>query len=149
MANAANIQNFVKFGRKIVCIGRNYKDHIAEMKAALPTKPVVFIKPATSYIQQGHSIVIPPECDDLHHEVELGVVIGSLARNVEQSSAMSFVAGYCLALDMTARDLQQDCKTKGLPWEIAKGFDTSCPIGEFIPAEKISDPHDLDLWSVY
>lgn len=78
--------------------------------------------------------------------VELGVVIGRKGSNISKENAMDFVAGYCLALDMTARSLQQEAKEKGMPWTVSKGFDTFCPVSDFIPAEKIKDPHDLEIW---
>ena len=112
----------------------------------MPDKPLLFMKPPTAFITAGQSIQLPPGASSLHHEVELGVVIGSLAKNVSVDKAMAHVAGYCLALDMTDRKLQDELKAKGHPWFLAKGFDTSCPVSEFIEAEKILDPHKLTLW---
>ena len=88
---------------------------------------------------------IPPRCTELHYEVELGVVIGREGRDIPQSSALSHVAGYALALDMTARDLQSQAKMKGHPWSVAKGYDTFCPVSDFIPSEQI-DCSDCTLW---
>lgn len=88
---------------------------------------------------------IPSGCDEMHHEVELGVVIGKMGSNIPESKAMDHVGGYVLALDMTDRTRQAQSKAAGLPWSIAKGFDTSCPVGNFIPKEKIKDPQNVDL----
>ena len=82
----------------------------------------------------------------MHHEVELGVVIGAKCKDVSEDNVMSKVAGYCLALDMTARDFQNEAKSKGNPWILAKGFDTSLPISKFLSVDKIKDPHNVKLW---
>lgn len=130
---------------KIVCLARNYVDHIKELGNATPDAPVLFIKPATSIVASGGEIMIPTYSDECHHEIELAVLIGQNGRNIPVERAMEYVAGYGVALDMTLRDTQAELKGKGLPWEIAKGFDTSCPLGEFVPATQVSDPHDLQL----
>lgn len=89
---------------------------------------------------------MPKSASELHHEVELGVVIGKAGKSISESQAMCHVGGYCLALDMTDRTLQSQLKSKGLPWALAKGFDTSCPVSDFIAAEKLTDPHNVKLW---
>lgn len=89
---------------------------------------------------------VPPGCKELHHEVELAVIIGKKGRDIKASAAMSYVAGYSVALDMTARDWQDDVKKKGLPWSAAKGFDTSCALGSFVDVSKVNDPHNLSVW---
>ena len=89
---------------------------------------------------------IPKGCNSLHHEVELGIVIEQAGKNISESSALEHVGGYVLALDMTARDFQDEAKKKGHPWTMAKGFDTSCPVSSFIPQEKVPDPHNINLW---
>ena len=89
---------------------------------------------------------LPPAATELHHEVELGLVIGQGGANIAESRAMDHIGGYALALDMTDRAKQMEFKSKGLPWSLAKCFDTSCPVGNFIPKEKISDPHDIRIW---
>ncbi|PLY02314.1 MAG: acylpyruvase [Desulfuromonas sp.] len=130
---------------KLVCLARNYAEHIKELGNATPSAPVLFIKPSTSIIASGGQIVIPSYSEQCHHEIELAVLIGKSGRNIDESEAMSYVAGYGVALDMTLRDTQADLKEKGLPWEIAKGFDTSCPLGSFVPAAQVPDPHNLQL----
>ena len=130
---------------KIVCLGRNYSEHIKELGNEVPDKPVIFIKPATSVIPDGGTIIIPDYSDDCHHEVELALLIGKTGKNIVRDEAMNHVAGYGVAIDLTLRDVQSTQKEKGLPWEIAKGFDTSCPLTDFVPAEKVEDPHNLQL----
>ena len=130
---------------KIVCIGRNYVEHIRELGNQVPDKPVIFIKPASSIIGDGGTIVIPPHSSDCHHEVELAVLIGTSAKDVDAADALDHVAGYAVALDLTLRDLQAVQKQKGLPWEIAKAFDTACPLSDFVPADRVDDPQSLSI----
>ncbi len=130
---------------KLVCLGRNYSEHIRELGNEVPERPVIFIKPATSIVGDGEAVVIPPYSRDCHHEVELAVLIGRKGKDVLEDQAMDHVAGYGVAIDMTLRDVQGDLKKKGLPWEIAKGFDTSCPLSSFVPADRVADPHALRL----
>jgi len=130
---------------KVVCLARNYTAHIRELGNEVPEKPVIFIKPSTSIVGQGESVVIPSYSADCHHEVELAVLIGKTGRDIAQSEASDYVAGYGVAIDMTLRDVQSELKSKGLPWEIAKGFDTSCPLSEFVPKGQIEDPHSLAI----
>jgi acylpyruvate hydrolase len=89
---------------------------------------------------------VPKGCTELHHEVELAVIIGRKGVNIKENEAMDYVGGYTVSLDMTARDWQAIAKKEGNPWSIAKGFDTSCPVGHFIPKEAIADPNSLELW---
>lgn len=130
---------------KVVCIGRNYAEHIKELGNQTPDKPVIFIKPASAIVPSGGTIVIPNYSDDCHHEIELAVLIGKSAKNVTAAEAPGYVSGYAVALDLTLRDVQSAQKSKGLPWEIAKAFDTSCPISDFVPAGQVIDPQNLQL----
>ena len=130
---------------KIVCLGRNYLDHIRELNNEVPDQPVIFCKPGSSLLQNGGQVMIPTYSSDCHHELELAVLIGKQGKNIPVSEAMSYACGYGVALDLTLRDVQTQQKSKGLPWEIAKGFDTACPLTDFIPAEKITDPDNLEL----
>ncbi|KAF3700225.1 Acylpyruvase FAHD1, mitochondrial [Channa argus] len=143
---ARNISRFWEWGRKIICVGRNYADHAKELKNAIPTEPVLFLKPPSAYVKEGSPILVPLYTSSLHHEVELGVVIGKGGNAISQTSAMEHVAGYALCLDMTAREIQDECKSKGLPWTLAKAFNTSCPVSDFIPKERIPDPSNVKLW---
>ncbi len=130
---------------KIVCIGQNYAAHIKEMKAEVPSVPVFFLKPSTALVPDRGEVVLPSISHDVHHEVELTVLIGKDCKNVPRSSALDHVAGYGVGLDMTLRDVQNDAKKKGLPWTLAKGFDTSAPVSEFISSKQIADPGTLTL----
>ena len=134
----SNLARFTQISRKIVAVGRNYAEHAAELGNAVPSKPLLFMKvriavavymlhdcvyncmqPTSAYIEAGQHIEIPLGCNDLHHEIELGVVINKTCKRVTAEAAMEYVGGYCLALDMTARDFQvqpakqwQLCRTK-------------------------------------
>lgn len=130
---------------KIVCLGRNYSEHIKELGNDIPDKPIIFIKPSTSILPDGGTIIIPDYSCDCHHEIELAVLIGKTGKEIEEEAAFEHVAGYGVAIDLTLRDTQSQQKTKGLPWEIAKGFDTACPLSDFVPAEMVPDPHTLTL----
>ena len=130
---------------KIVCLARNYAEHARELGNETPTAPVLFMKPASSVIGDGETVRIPAYSQECHYEVELAVLIGTEAKNVPADRAMAHVAGYGVAIDVTLRDVQNQQKAKGLPWEIAKGFDTSCPLSDFVPASAVSDPHALNL----
>ncbi|MEX1276240.1 MAG: fumarylacetoacetate hydrolase family protein [Bacteroidota bacterium] len=131
--------------RKIICIGRNYADHAKEMNAEVPKAPVFFLKPPTAIIGNGGTIIIPPISDDLHHEVEMTFLLGKGGRNVAPADAMEYVAGYGIGLDMTLRDVQAEAKKKGLPWTLAKGFDTSAPLSSFVHVATVPDPHALNV----
>ncbi|KAJ2162349.1 hypothetical protein GGF46_000713 [Coemansia sp. RSA 552] len=124
---------------------RPRREHARELGNAVPTAPFFFLKPVSSYVASPGKIEIPPGCT-VHHEVELGVVIGKGGRDIPASTALQHVAGYALGLDLTARNLQDEAKKKGLPWSAAKGFDTFTPIGPFIPASMIPDPQNVRLW---
>ncbi|CEG50279.1 nek protein kinase [Plasmopara halstedii] len=140
-------KQFVEFGKKIVAIGKNYEAHVREMGAAsAPKDPVLFLKPTTSYVCNGSSVLLPPGIGEVHHEVELGVIIGKGGKDITENSSMDHVAGYALAVDMTARDLQAKAKKAGLPWTHAKGFDTFTPISNFIPKSAVPSPQDLNIW---
>jgi 5-carboxymethyl-2-hydroxymuconate isomerase len=130
---------------KIVCLARNYAEHVRELGNETPTAPVLFMKPATSVISDGETVRIPSYSQECHYEVELAVLIGKTACAVLPGKAMEHVAGYGVAIDMTLRDVQNQLKAKGLPWEIAKGFDTACPLSDFVAAEAVVDPHLLNL----
>lgn len=130
---------------KILCIGRNYSEHIKELGNATPEAPVIFIKPASSVIGEGGAIVIPPYSHDCHHEAELALLIGRKGKDIPLDQAMEYIAGYGVGIDLTLRDVQGELKRKGLPWEIAKGFDTSCPLSPFVEASNVADPQNLQI----
>jgi acylpyruvate hydrolase len=130
---------------KILCLGRNYPEHVKEMKAETGSSPVVFIKPSTALVDSGGWVVIPAISNDVHHEVELVIVIGRDGRAIPAQHAMEHVAGYAVGLDMTLRDVQADAKKRGLPWSVAKGFDTSAPLSAPVRAGGVGDPHALSI----
>jgi acylpyruvate hydrolase len=129
----------------IFCLGQNYAEHAKEMGGAAPTTPVIFLKPNSAVIANNEDIVIPSHSSNIHHEVELTVLIGKGGKNIPRERAFDHVAGYGIGLDMTMRDRQLEAKKAGLPWSIAKGFDTSAPLSPFIEAAKVADPHALDI----
>ena len=135
----------VKVG-KIICLLRNYRAHAAEMKSEPPKEPYFFIKPSTSIVHDGGAIVIPTQSKNVHHEVELAVVIGKTATKVPKARAMEHVSAYAVLLDMTARDIQDEAKKAGRPWAAAKGFDTFAPVSVAMPAGRVPDPHKLEIW---
>jgi 5-carboxymethyl-2-hydroxymuconate isomerase len=130
---------------KIICLARNYAEHAKELGNETPAAPVLFMKPASSVIGDGDTTVIPAYSEECHYEVELAVLIGSAACSVTVDRALEHVAGYGVAIDMTLRDIQNKLKAKGLPWDIAKGYDTACPLSDFVPAAAVADPHALNL----
>ena len=130
---------------KILCIGRNYSEHIKELGNANPEAPVIFIKPASSVIAEGEAIVIPSYSHDCHHEAELALLIGRRGKDIPVNRAMEHIAGYGVGIDLTLRDVQRELKEKGLPWEIAKGFDTACPLSDFVEASDVADPQNLQI----
>ncbi|KAF1360501.1 hypothetical protein EJ07DRAFT_165139 [Lizonia empirigonia] len=135
--------------RKIMCIGRNYADHITELKSATPKQPFFFLKPASSILLPGAGPVLRPRGVNLHYEVELALVMGKTVRDLredDERGALDAIAGYLLAIDMTGRNVQEEAKKKGLPWSIAKGFDTFLPISQLIAKSRIPDPQNAHLW---
>src|SRR5919106_4700797 len=109
---------------KLICIGRNYAKHAAEMKSDVPETPVIFLKPATALVGQGGKVILPKMSKEVHHELELVAAIGRGGKDIPLEDALNHVDGYAVGLDMTARDLQTEAKEKGLPWSVAKGFDS-------------------------
>jgi 5-carboxymethyl-2-hydroxymuconate isomerase len=130
---------------KIIGLGRNYLKHIRELGNRVTDDPVLFTKPATSVIGENGIIEIPSYSQDCHHELELAVLIGRPGKNIAPQQALKHIAGYAVALDLTLRDIQSELKKNGFPWDIAKGFDSSCPLSDFIPATSIVDPNRLDM----
>ncbi len=124
---------------KIICIGRNYADHAKEMKSELPTTPIFFLKPDTAYLKPGEPFYYPSFTKDLHYECELVVKLCKVGKNISEKFAHKYYKEIGLGIDFTARDLQEQCKAKGLPWEIAKAFEHSAPISkDFIQKEDLN-----------
>jgi acylpyruvate hydrolase len=130
---------------KIICIGRNYVAHARELNNPLPEKPVFFLKPDTALIQNNRPFFYPSFSTDIHHEVELVLKINRVGRHIDPEFARRYYDEIGIGIDFTARDLQSACKKEGLPWEIAKAFDGSAPIGNFIPLPEIADPGNINF----
>lgn len=117
---------------KIICIGRNYNGHIAEMSAEVPDEPVVFMKPKSALLQAHTPFYYPEFTNELHYEVELILRVCKNGKYIQERHASNYYNGITVGIDFTARDIQQECKQKGLPWEKAKAFDNSAVVGKFI-----------------
>ena len=125
---------------KIICVGRNYVDHAKELKNEVPKEPVLFLKPETAIIHKNMPFFIPDFSNEVHHELELVVKINKLGKHINEKFAHKYYNEITLGIDFTARDIQQECKNKGLPWERAKSFDGSAPIGQFIELSEFLNP---------
>jgi uncharacterized protein (TIGR00369 family) len=130
---------------KILCIGRNYRDHITEMGGRPSAPPVLFLKPATAIVHDGGQVRIPPQAGRVDHEVELVVVIGRRCEAVPETDALEHVLGFAVGLDMTLRDRQEQAKQRGEPWAEAKGFDTSAPVSTVAPRDEVGDGSNLTV----
>jgi acylpyruvate hydrolase len=128
---------------KVVCIGRNYVDHIKELNNERPASPMFFIKPATALCPLEEPVQLPSYSKKVRHELELALLIKSRLQHCTEADVYPAIDGYAAAIDVTLQDVQDRCKEKGQPWEIAKGFDGACPISEFVPADQVKDPQDL------
>lgn len=130
---------------KIICIGRNYAEHAKEMKAETPTEPVFFLKPDTALLTEEKPFYIPEFSTDIHHEVELVIKISKAGKHIDVDFANKYYDEIGIGIDFTARDVQAACKAKGLPWEKAKAFDNSAPIGKFIPKKNFANLNTIDF----
>jgi acylpyruvate hydrolase len=130
---------------KIICIGRNYINHAKELNNPVPDAPVFFIKPETAILKKNQNFFYPDFTKDLHHEVELLVKVSKVGKHIQEKFAHKYYDEIGLGIDFTARDLQQQQKKKGLPWEISKAFDHSAPIGDFIPRAELENPKDIQI----
>ncbi|MFV8366108.1 fumarylacetoacetate hydrolase family protein [Flavobacterium sp. XS1P27] len=128
---------------KIICIGRNYANHIEELQNERPTEPVVFMKPDSAVLLKQHPFVIPEFSEDIHHEIEIIVKINKVGKYIEPKFAQKYYDEISVGIDFTARDLQAKLKAKGLPWEKAKAFDGSAVIGEFLPKNQFSSLENI------
>ncbi len=118
----------------LFCVAANYAMHAKEMGGNVPKAPSIFIKPPQSIINSGETIILPDISGNVHHEVELVVIIGKECYNVNKNEAIDYIAGYAVGIDVTMRDIQMQAKKEGKPWAIAKGFYTSAPLSEIVPA---------------
>jgi fumarylpyruvate hydrolase len=127
--------------RRIFCVGRNYAEHTREMGGNPEREaPFFFTKPADAVVTGSADMPYPPASENLHHEMELVVAIGTGGTGIPVAEALRHVFGYAAGLDMTRRDLQNEAKTARRPWDMSKGFDHSAPIGDIVPAAKLPDP---------
>lgn len=130
---------------KIICIGRNYSQHAEELSNKKPESPIIFLKPDTAILQSRLPFYIPPFSNQIHHEVEVLVRINRIGKYIEEKFAHKYYQEIGLGIDFTARDLQQNLKEKGLPWEKAKAFDGSALIGNWFNKNNFSDLNQLDF----
>ncbi|KAI9878255.1 MAG: hypothetical protein M1830_001434 [Pleopsidium flavum] len=135
--------------RKVICIGRNYADHVKELNNVRPKQPFFFLKPPSSILPPNSGPVLRPKGVNLHYEVELALIMGKQVRDLDaedEKGALDAIHGYAIGIDLTARNVQDEAKKKGLPWSIAKGFDTFLPLSNFIPKSRVPDPHNVELY---
>ena len=130
---------------KIICIGRNYIDHIKELSNQKPLNPVVFLKPDSSIIAKNQNFIIPSFSNEIHHEVELVVKINKVGKHIDKSFSHKYYDEIGLGIDFTARDIQSNLKEKGHPWEKSKAFDNSCMVGNFLKKEKLEDISKIEF----
>lgn len=130
---------------KIICVGRNYAEHAKELNNPLNESPVIFLKPETALLQKRQPFFIPSFSDEIHHELELVIRINKVGKNIAEKFAHKYFDELTVGIDFTARDLQQQLKSKGLPWELAKGFDGSAPTGEFIPVKNFESLSNINF----
>jgi 2-keto-4-pentenoate hydratase/2-oxohepta-3-ene-1,7-dioic acid hydratase in catechol pathway len=128
---------------KIICIGRNYVNHIEELQNERPSEPVVFMKPDSAVLLKQHPFVIPEFSNDIHHEIELIIKINKVGKYIDAKFAHKYYDEISVGIDFTARDLQNQLKAKGLPWEKAKAFDGSAVIGEFLPKSQFNSLENI------
>lgn len=130
---------------KIFCIGRNYVDHVKELSNNIPDAPVIFMKPDTALLKDSEPFYHPSFSTDIHHEIELVIRINRVGKKIQQEFAYKYYNEIGLGIDFTARDIQTIQKQKGLPWEIAKGFDGSAPIGKFLTLENVKEVKNINF----
>jgi len=130
---------------KIFCVGRNYSEHAKELGNAVPENPVIFSKPDTALIKNGEDFYLPDFSNDVHYEAELVIKISKMGKKIQEKFASNYYSEIGFGIDFTARDLQAQLKQKGLPWELAKAFDGSAPIGEFSNHKDLQNPIQFSL----
>ncbi len=129
---------------KIICIGRNYAEHAKELKNELPSEPLFFMKPDTALVQ-NNCLYHPSFSHNIHYEAEIVLKISKMGKYIDEKFAQNYFQEISVGLDFTARDLQDICKAKGLPWEKAKAFDGSAAVGKFIPISSLKNVEQLDF----
>ncbi|MDN4504355.1 fumarylacetoacetate hydrolase family protein [Alteromonadaceae bacterium BrNp21-10] len=130
---------------KVLCVGRNYMDHIQELNNAVPEQPLLFLKPSTAVVPFAGGIIIPEQQGECHNELEIAVLIQQQLTQAKPEQVTEAIWGYGLGLDLTLRDVQSQLKQLGQPWERAKAFDGSCPLSAFVSKDNIDNPQNLDF----
>lgn len=130
---------------KIICVGRNYVAHASELGNEVPEEPIIFLKPDTALIKDNQPFYYPDFSQDIHHEVEIIYRVGKEGKYIAPEFAFNYLDGIGIGIDFTARDLQQKAKTKGLPWDLAKGFNGSAPISDFLSMDAYPDFANIDF----
>jgi acylpyruvate hydrolase len=130
---------------KIIAIGRNYAEHAKELNNPVPTTPVIFMKPDTALLKDNKPFYHPDFSQDIHHEIEVVLKVSKEGKHISEKFAGNYFDEIALGVDFTARDIQQRHKDKGLPWELAKAFDGSAPVSEFVPKSKFGDIYNLNF----
>lgn len=131
---------------KIICIGRNYTEHAKELNNPVPEEPIFFMKPDSALVLNNQPFFLPDFSNEIHHEVEVVLKINRLGKNIDEKFAHRYYEEIGLGIDLTARDLQQKCKAAGKPWEIAKAFDGSAPLGTFIKKQNLPDVNAINFY---
>lgn len=130
---------------KIICVGRNYADHARELNNEVPTEPVIFLKPDSAILKDGKAFYLPEHLGEIHHELEVVLRVCKNGKHIHEKFASAYYDQIGLGIDFTARDLQNKLKSKGLPWELAKGFDGSAILGDFIAKETLGNLSSLQI----
>jgi acylpyruvate hydrolase len=128
---------------KVLCIGRNYTEHVKELNSALPKEPVFFLKPDTAILTRNRPFYLPDFSSNMHYEAELVIKICKVGKAIQKKFAHTYYDEIGIGIDFTARDLQDECKKKGLPWLVSKGFDHSAPLGKFLPKSRFKDTKNI------
>jgi 2-keto-4-pentenoate hydratase/2-oxohepta-3-ene-1,7-dioic acid hydratase in catechol pathway len=131
--------------KSIYCIGRNYIEHAKELNNPVPSSPLIFLKPQSALCFDGSEIIIPEQSFDVHHEVEIVIVISKKGKHISENEVHNFIKGIGVGIDFTARDIQQKAKESGHPWSVAKGFDTFAPVSRFINATEFEDLGNINV----
>ena len=130
---------------KIICIGRNYSEHAKELNNPVPEKPIFFMKPDTALVHNNNPVYYPGHSNDVHYEAEIVLKISKKGKHISEKFADKYYQEISIGIDFTARDIQSECKKKGLPWEIAKAFDQSAPVGRFVNKKTINSQNSINF----
>jgi len=130
---------------KIFCVGRNYAEHAKELGNAVPDEPIIFSKPPTALLKDGAPFYLPDFSEDIHHEAEIVLRVAKNGKHIEPKFAHKYFDHLTIGIDFTARDLQSKLKAKGHPWEIAKGFDGSAPVGQFVALNTLPPVNNIEF----